>query len=209
MNIRRQKELRALLAAAAIITLFAAVPAKAQDTPASSYSPVIEKEPFETVVQRMIAAKPNIAAKHTALLEERYDLSDRTTAGIRMSNGKAIQSGVRVKLSDGVTWEQLGLLDPAEIKRRNLWPAGFYPLPHPNHPEGGMVFLKHHIDEINRQEQRDLTRFDLDLDLPTHFLPEYPPPIYLTTRPDLGDVSKGKVVTIDNYYDLFNGILNP
>src|SRR5207247_2354679 len=26
---------------------------------------------------------------------------------------------------------------------------------------------------------------------------------------DLGDVSKGKLVTIDNYYDLFNGILNP
>ncbi len=49
----------------------------------------------------------------------------------------------------------------------------------------------------------------LDYDLPTHFLPEYPPPMYLTTRPDLGDVSQGKVVTIDNYYELFNGILNP
>jgi cytochrome c peroxidase len=26
---------------------------------------------------------------------------------------------------------------------------------------------------------------------------------------DLGDVSHGKLVTIDNYYELFNGILNP
>ena len=60
-----------------------------------------------------------------------------------------------------------------------------------------------------KQEGRDLTRFDLDYDLPDHFLPEYPPPIYLTTRPDLGDVSQGKVVTIMNYYELFNGILNP
>jgi cytochrome c peroxidase len=34
-------------------------------------------------------------------------------------------------------------------------------------------------------------------------------PIYLTTRPDLGDVSQGKLVTTDNYYELFNGILNP
>src|SRR5207244_10230249 len=42
-----------------------------------------------------------------------------------------------------------------------------------------------------------------------HFLPEFPPPIYLTTRPDLGDVSQGKLVTLDNFYDLFNGILNP
>jgi cytochrome c peroxidase len=31
----------------------------------------------------------------------------------------------------------------------------------------------------------------------------------LTTRPDLGDVSQGKLVTNKNYYELFNGILNP
>src|SRR5205807_5503857 len=28
-------------------------------------------------------------------------------------------------------------------------------------------------------------------------------------RPDLGDVSKGKLVTLDNYYELFKDILNP
>jgi cytochrome c peroxidase len=39
--------------------------------------------------------------------------------------------------------------------------------------------------------------------------PEFPPPIYLTTRLDLGDASKGKLVTIANYYELFNGVLNP
>ena len=72
-----------------------------------------------------------------------------------------------------------------------------------------MVFPQHHIEEILRQEERDLTRFDLDFDLPAHLLPEYPPAIFLTTRPDLGDVSKGLVVTIRNYYQLFNGILNP
>ena len=60
-----------------------------------------------------------------------------------------------------------------------------------------------------KQEQRDLTRFDLDFDIPDHFLPEFPPPIYLTTRTDLGDVSQGKLVTINNYYNIFNGILNP
>jgi cytochrome c peroxidase len=62
---------------------------------------------------------------------------------------------------------------------------------------------------VKKQEGRDLTRFDLDSDLPDHFLPEFPAPIYLTTRPDLGDVSKGELVTIDNYYRLFNGVLNP
>ena len=72
-----------------------------------------------------------------------------------------------------------------------------------------MLFPKFHIDEIKKQEARDLTRFDLDHDFPTHLLPEFPPPIFLTTRPDLGDVSKGQLVTIANFYDLFNGILNP
>ena len=72
-----------------------------------------------------------------------------------------------------------------------------------------MLFPEFEIDEIKRQESRDLTRFDLDYDLPDRLLPEFPPPIFLTTRPDLGDVAKGKLVTIDNYYELFDGLLNP
>jgi cytochrome c peroxidase len=103
----------------------------------------------------------------------------------------------------------LAAMSLEEIREKDLWPQGFLPLPHPNHPEGGMVFPKFHIDEIQKQEGRDLTRFDLDFDLPDHLLPEFPPPIFLTTRPDLGDVTQGKVVTIDNYYELFSGILNP
>jgi cytochrome c peroxidase len=108
-----------------------------------------------------------------------------------------------------MTWEQLANMSPAEIREKNLFPAGFLPLPHPNHAEGGMVFPEFHIKEIKKQEGRDLTRFDLDYDLPDHLLPEFPAPIFLTTRLDLGDVSQGKLVTIDNYYELFNGILNP
>jgi cytochrome c peroxidase len=108
-----------------------------------------------------------------------------------------------------VTWDQLARLTPEQIKDRDLFPAGFQPLPHPNHPEGGMLFPKFEIDEMKKQTGRDLARFDLDFDFPDHFLPEFPPPMYLTTRPDLGDVSHGKLVTMDNYYELFNGLLNP
>ena len=74
-------------------------------------------------------------------------------------------------------------MTPEQIREKGLFPAGFLPLPHPNHPEGGMLFPKFHIDEIKKQEGRDLTRFDLDFDLPDHLLPEFPPPIFLTTRP--------------------------
>ena len=53
-----------------------------------------------------------------------------------------------------------------------------------------MVFPQYQIDGVKKQENRDLTRFDLDYDLPDHLLPDYPPAIFLTTRPDLGDVSR-------------------
>jgi cytochrome c peroxidase len=60
-----------------------------------------------------------------------------------------------------------------------------------------------------RLEKRNLRRFDVAFDLPDHLLPEFPPPIYLTTRPDLGDVSQGKLLSIKNYYDIMHGILTP
>ena len=182
----------------------------AQDQkPISSYLPVDIHETFSVIFSRMTAAKPEVIKRHSALLEQRYDLSDRPAKGITMSRNKPLQQGVRVKLPTGVTWDQLAKMSPEQVKERGLFPAGFEPLPHPNHPEGGMVFPKFEIDEIKKQEGRDLTRFDLDFDIPDHFLPEFPPPIYLTTRPDLGDVSQGKLVTLDNYYQIFNGVLNP
>lgn len=177
--------------------------------PPSSYLPVTSDESLSDVIKRMEAAKPAIAKRQSDLLEQRYDLTDRPSKSVKMSRGKVLQEGVRVRLPEGMTWDKLSKMSPADIRKQNSFPHGFLPLPHPNHPEGGMVFPKFHIEEIKKQEGRDLTRFDLDFDLPDHFLPEFPPPIYLTTRPDLGDVSKGKLVTIDNAFDIFNGILNP
>jgi cytochrome c peroxidase len=181
---------------------------QADDRP-SSYAPVVEMESFDQTMARMKAARSGVLDRHKALLESRYDLSDKPARGVTMSRGKPVQAGVRVRLPDGLTWDDLAAMSPEEIRKQGVFPKGFLPLPHPNHAEGGMLFPQHHIDEIKRQEQRDLTRFDLDFDLPAHLLPEFPPPIFLTTRPDLGDVSKGKLVTIMNYYELFNGILNP
>jgi cytochrome c peroxidase len=191
--------------------MFPALPEiEAQQKRPNSYSPVVITEDFGATVKRMEAAKPQVIERHMKLLSERYDLGNRPARGVTMSRGKPVQEGVRAKLPEGVgSWEQLAEMSPEEIRQRGFYPKGFLPLPHPNHPEGGMLFPKHHIDEIRRQEARDLTRFDLDFDLPEHLLPEYPPPIYLTTRTDLGDVSQGQVVTLANYFRLFNGILNP
>jgi cytochrome c peroxidase len=194
-----------------VMTLIVMGVAYAQDSGkgVTSYAPVDIKENFASIMARMTAAKPEIMKRHMDLLNERYDLSNRPANGVTMSRGKAVQEGVRIKLLKGMTWENLAAMSPEEIREKGLLPSGFFPLPFPNHPEGGMLFPKFQIDEIKKQEERDLTRFDLDFDLPDHLLPEFPAPIYLTTRPDLGDVSKGKLVTIMNYYELFNGILNP
>jgi cytochrome c peroxidase len=203
----------ALIAGAFTATAASQDPPRKDPPPAaerkSSFMPVVIEEPFEAVRQRMTAAKPGIQQKHQGLLAERYDLSNRPSGDATMFKGKAVQGGVRAKLPAGVTWESLGAMTPEQIRERNAFPIGFLPLPHPNHPEGGMLFPQFHIDAIKRDEQRDLQRFDLDFDLPDHFLPEFPAPIFLITRPDLGDVSQGKLVTLDNFFEIFNGILNP
>lgn len=175
----------------------------------SSYMPVVDTEDFATIHARMSSAKAEVMKRQMDLLSERYDLSNRPASGVVMDRTKPVQEGVRVKLRSGVTWAQLASMTADEIRNKNLFPGGFLPLPHANHPEGGMVFPNFEIQELLKQEQRDLTRFDLEFDFPEHFLPEFPPAIYLTTRPDLGDVSKGQLVTIANFYNLFNGILNP
>ena len=179
------------------------------DRGASSYMPVVMEEKLADTIKRMTSAKPELAQTHKSLLEQRYDLGDKPVQGVTMSGGKPVQGGVRVKLPGNTSWDQLAALSAEEIRTKKLYPSGFLPLPHPHHDEGGMVFPQFAIDEINRQEQRDLTRFDLDFDLPDHFLPVFPAPIFLTTRPDLGDVSQGQLVTISNFFELFNGILNP
>jgi cytochrome c peroxidase len=172
------------------------------------FAAVDDRESFDQTRSRMEGNKDAVLRRHGQLLEQRYDLADRA-GSLTMSGGKPLQTGVRVRLPQGITWAELAELTPAQIRDRNILPLGFLPLPHPNHAEGGMLFPQSHIDLINAQEGRDLTRFDLDFVLPEHFLPENPAPIYLTTRPDLGDVSQGQLVTLTNYYEILGGVLNP
>jgi cytochrome c peroxidase len=175
----------------------------------ASYRP-LPTQPFEVVKANDEAQKPQVMQRQQRLLEERYDLSDRPMTGVLMSGGrKPVQGGVRVKLPAGMGWDQLAQLSPTEIRDRGLMPKGFLPLPHVKQATGGQVFPKVQIDEIQRQEQRNLQRFDVDFDLPDRFTPEFPSPIFLTTHPELGDVSHGQLLTIKNYYSLMVGILTP
>ena len=175
----------------------------------TSYMPVAITESFASLMARLSGEKPGAEQAHNALLNERYDLSDRPAQGVTMDRTKPLQEGVRVKLPAGATWESLAAMSPDQIRDQNLFPKGFYPLPHPKHQEGGFVFPHFVIDAIKQQDGRDLKRFDIDFDVPDHFLAEFPPAIYLTPRPELGDVLQGKLVSLTNYYELFNGRLTP
>ena len=71
------------------------------------------------------------------------------------------------------------------------------------------MFPDQQIDEIRRQEGRNLQRFDVEMDLPIHLRPEFPPPIFLTSHPELGDVSRSELLTIRNFYELMVGLITP
>jgi len=116
----------------------------------SSYAPVVVTEDFDGIMARMKAAKPDVMKRQMDLLQERYDLLNNPALGVTMSRGKPIQQGVRAKLPEGVTWQQLAEMTPDEIREKGLFPKGFLPLPHPNHDEGGMVFPQMVIDEIKK-----------------------------------------------------------
>ena len=173
----------------------------------SSYdqiSPVLlGQETLEATMTKDKADKPSVNARQKRLLEERYDLRSRPDQRVSMTRGKPIQVGPTAKLPAGTTWEELADMSPDDVRQENLFPKGFLPLPHPKHLVGGMLFPQMEIKKLKRLE-----RFDLDFDLPEHFLPEFPPAIFLTTRPDLGDVSQGKIVTVENFQEIFQGILN-
>jgi cytochrome c peroxidase len=208
-----------LVVGAGLIGLWAVRPPQAagQDTktdklsekgPApSSYDQVskvlLGEETFQAMMQKDKADKEKVNARQRTLLEERYHLERKVDENVKMTRGKPIPAGPATKLPEGVTWEQLAEMEPADIQGKGVFPRGFLPLPHPHHEVGGMLFPQQEIKLLSRLE-----RFDLDFDLPEHFLPEFPPAIFLTTRPDLGDVSQGQMVTIDNFQELFNGILN-
>ncbi len=177
--------------------------------PDATYRP-LPTQPLSTVRAADEAQKPEVMQRQRQVLEQRYDLTDRPMDGVMMSGGrKAVQGGVRVRLPQGTSWDSLTAMTPSEIRDKGLLPQGFLPLPHVKQATGGQVFPDVQIDQIRNQEARNLRRFDVDFDLHDRFTPEFPPPIFLTTHPELGDVSRGQLLTIRNYYEVMNGIITP
>src|SRR5919205_347157 len=121
--------------------------------PDATYRP-LPTLPFAAVRANDEAQKPQVMQRQEALLNQRYDLSDRPIPGVMMSGGrKPIQGGVRVKLPSGVTWDSLAAMSPDEIRQRGLLPAGFMPLPHVKQATGGQVFPSNQTDDRKSPDQ--------------------------------------------------------
>jgi cytochrome c peroxidase len=157
---------------------------------------------FDEVFKKESTNKAAVMKAQLAYLQTRFNLTPKLDPQAKMSRGKPLAVGPTAKLAPNLTWDQLGQMLPADIEQRNVFP--YRSLPHPLQANGGQVFPKVQLDMFPRLE-----RFDVDFDIPDAFVPEFPPAIFLTTRPELGDVSRGEVVSINNYYRLFKDVLTP
>ena len=148
---------------------------------------------------------PKVMEERSKYMALRYDFSGKGSSEVSMTRGKPIPVGPVVRLPEGIkSWQELSELGPAEIRRRGLFPKGFMPLSHPLHTVGHQLFPQSWTDI-----HPDHKRFDVEFDIPDAYLPEFPPPLFLTTRPDLGDVSRGHEITQANFRELFDGIITP
>jgi hypothetical protein len=133
----------------------------AQDkAPPSSYAPVDIRESFASIMARMSAAKPGVVKRQLALLAERYDLANNPAPGVTMSRSKAVQQGVRVKLAESRGTNSPSCLLTRSKPATSFLPASFRCLTRITR-KAECFSLSSKIDEINKQEKRDLTRFDL------------------------------------------------
>jgi cytochrome c peroxidase len=156
----------------------------------------------QEIMRKDIEEKPKVMDLQRKLLEKRYVLEPKLDREVTMTRGKPLPVGPTARLPEGLTWDKLAEMGPDEVRKKGLFP---YPsLPHPKHATGGQVFPQAQIKMFPRLE-----RFDVDFDLPEAFLPEFPPAIFLQNRPELGDVSRGEVVSINNFRRLFVDILTP
>ncbi len=168
----------------------------------TSYSPVSITESFETTMKKDKKNKAKLMKKHQKLLKERYILSEKVDPKAKMSGGKPIPVGPTARLKKGIKWDALAKMSAQQIKAKGVFP--YLPLPHVSPAGGGLV-----VPPVQLDSHPELVRFDMEFDLPDAYLPEFPAPLYLISRPDLGDVSGGEELSINNYYKKLNGILTP
>src|SRR6202051_5390385 len=94
------------------LSLFTVLSIKAEDQGTvsvpvkSSYQFPVAEEDFSSFFKRISADKPAVQARQMKVINDRYDLNDRPDPNAKMSRGKPIRAGVRVKHPARVRGEQ-------------------------------------------------------------------------------------------------------
>ena len=148
--------------------------------------------------------KPILMRDVHSYMDARFDFSGNAIPDTFMSGGsKPVMQGPIARLPEEISsFEELAKLSPEQIRQRDLFP--YKPLAHPLQSNAHMLF-----PEAWLQVHPDHRRIDLDMDIPDEYLPEFPPPLFLTTHLELGDVTYGQEVTLDNFFEIFDGLLTP
>ncbi|MCB1099376.1 MAG: cytochrome C [Verrucomicrobiae bacterium] len=170
---------------------------------ASSYASPVLPMRWEQWAGFHAKQKPGLMQDIYDYMASRFNFNKASIPNAHMSGGKPVMLGPVARLKDSVaSFEDLGSLPAAEIRKRDLFP--YKPLAHPLQSTAHMVFPQSWIAAHPQH-----ARIDVDHDFPDAYLPEFPPPMFLTTHLELGDVTNGTEVTIDNYYEIFDGLLTP
>lgn len=148
--------------------------------------------------------KPKLMADVKTYMNGRFNFHGQAISKQFMSGGrKSIMAGPVTRLPQGVSsFEELAKFLPEEIRKKDLFP--FKPLAHPIQSTAHMVFPDSWV-AVHPQHKR----MDVDMDIPEDYLPEFPPPLFLTTHKELGDVTRGQEITLDNFYEMFDGLITP
>jgi cytochrome c peroxidase len=171
----------------------------------TSFASVDDVASFDEFMRRCSEQKLRVMEERLKYMAQRYEFTGAVTRDVTMTRGKPLPVGPVVRLPAGFqTWEELAELPSATFREKNLFPLGFRPLSHPLQTIGHQLFPQNWTRLHPAHE-----RFDVEFDIPEAYLPEFPPPLFLTTRPDLGDVSRGYEITQANFRELFDGIITP
>ena len=170
----------------------------------SSFASPILPMRFEQWLDFHRKQKPQLMRDVRSYMESRFDFSGKLIPTQHMSGGrKPIMAGPVARLPKGAdSFDDFSQLTAEEIRERDLFP--YKPLAHPLQTNAHMLFPESWLEK--HPEHR---RIDVDFDIPDQYLPEFPPPLFLTTHKELGDVTNGQQITLDNFYEIFDGLLTP
>ena len=169
----------------------------------SSFSLPDMNMPFSEWIAKQTKQRPEVDRRAHEILEKRYDLACHTEKGVVMSRGKPQPIGPTARLPKAfASWDAYAAQSPDAIRKAGTFP--YLPLDHPLQSTAHQVF-----PDFWTKVHPEHERFDVGMDIPDCFLPEFPPPLYLTTHKELGDVTRGVEITYGNYFNMFNGLLTP